>query len=341
MAKQKGRDREVEVAAAADSKSEAASVKSPGADSQVEKAHARDWSVIVQRWLAYPPKSHPGDVLAAEFADFQGLSEAARACKAAHIRGEPEYRHPLSGLHQEIVEHGLLYIAKAANVVGCCEVQNATHPTWSISIGYQAALLGLEGVLRLLGLCTVEVDNITVIIDLWAQPPSTLPRRLQESYVLGEAPRFLWSGKIDHFHRWALLQRVLRVVEDAPVPREISSALMSIHQKKFARQRNDLHYRVNWPFADLLMHVSMPHLPTFADLNDLQNSLSPLDERFGIALAFAVLCAGLLLLRDLSNASPAFGLHYQAILQTLNASQHPFFQSFYPAVQAELAARAP
>jgi hypothetical protein len=318
--------------------------KPPSAETQIEKLIMRDWQEIRGEWLKYPPKAPPGTRPEFELAEFTGLNEVASRAKTAE-KGIQSVR--LVGLHQAFIEDALFSVCRAANVIGCGEIQSNAHPTWSLAVAYQGSLFALDAVLKFLGVCTLQVENTSLVVDIWPAPREKLSKKELANFQLGEEPLFLWSGKFDHYHRWALLKRVLATLRPAtsPLPRDITRGLLSIDDKKFARQRNDLHYRVVWPFEDILTHLKLPELSTFPDMSSLKSALEATDNeqndsgeinRFGMALAFTMFYISLLLLEDLAKGSVAYEQYFNAILSTLNQSQHPFFESFYSRINIEV-----
>jgi hypothetical protein len=297
------------------------------AESQIQRIRKRDWRDIRSAWLNFPPIWDGKTGAEMELNEFIALEDVHSSLNEQH-----ELRKSITGLHSLVVEDALMSLFKAANIIGCCERQNSGHPTWSLAIAYQGALFALEAALKLFGICVVEIKNMTIIMDMWAAPSEGLSKTQLGRFKLGEEILFLKSENFNHYDKWALLKRVLNIIEHEPIPDDLFKTLVNIDERRFAKQRNHLHYRSVWYFDDLTILLEKPEIATFNDMRSLLDSLDPDTDNFSIALAFAAMSVCLFLLKDLASISPSFDKYFQLLETTLNSNQHPFFSDMFSQV---------
>ncbi len=131
---------------------------------------------------------------------------------------------------------------QAANVLVASQSQvTGGLPTWSIATAYQSAFFSMEAMLLMLGVAVVEVNNKTLVFDIWPEVESSLSKKLKAQYKLGSEIQFVHHSRLEHHHRWAILKRVLRTLSNSPIAGAVINAINEIDDKEFARQRNRLH----------------------------------------------------------------------------------------------------
>jgi hypothetical protein len=270
---------------------------------KLKRLGQRDWDEVKSAWLAplsqltFSKAGLPPD---AALSDFYDLGEVA-----GRIPQDGEYRENITGLRAAVLHEGVYLLHKAANVlVGSHTQVVGGLPTWSVATAYQSAFFSMEAIFRLLGVAVVEVNNKTFMLDVWPEAEKTASKRAKALYKLGDEMQFVSHKRIDHYHRWALLKRALRMLTNSPIRGEIINALDAIDDKDFARQRNMLHYSNIWLFDDLHTFYSPLSYCRFNATPPLVQRLDPGHQDFTVVLATILLSSAASLLAALGQSAP-------------------------------------
>lgn len=134
----------------------------------------------------------------------------------------------------------------------------------------------------------VEDQGKEYLIDCWPEPEQGLSKKAIQSYILGSELVISRHERIQHYQRWELFQRVLRMTVNHGWPDQLVAALLALDHRDFARQQNDLHYELGWISDDLHAYVSpMEFRPN--DVAELVAKLKPGVIDFSVTLGCAVL----------------------------------------------------
>lgn len=270
---------------------------------KVKRLSHRDWSELASAWLphiaqlSFPqPGQRPDEPLSALYS----LQEIS-----VRVPPDGEIRAEIQGLRSALLHEGIFLLHKAANVlvVSQDQVLGGT-PTWSVATAYQSAFFSMEAMLMLLGVAVVEVNDRTLQIDVWPTVESAASRKAKASYRLGLEAQYVRHKRIDHHHRWAILKRILRTLENSPIRGEVLNAIESIDDKHFARQRNKLHYSNGWTFDDLHTYFSPLSYCRFQAEPPLLARLDSENEDFTVVLATVLFSSAASLLASLGSLAP-------------------------------------
>lgn len=276
-------------------------------DTQTKRISARDWNDIFPNWINASAELSidvPGQAPDETLADLFTLETAF---KSVPLHGEARLAVP--GLPPTALHEAIFLLHKAANVLTSAQQGMAKGlPTWSIPTAYQSAFFSMEAVLLLLGVSVVEIDNKTMIVDLWPDVEPRASKKVKASYKIGAEAHFLHVTRVEHYHRWAILKRVLRMLVNAPISGALINALEDVDDKAFARQRNRLQYRTSWVFADLHAYSSSVQYCRFELAPPFFDRLDPASDDFSMALAMALLFSGVALLTPVADIATVVAL---------------------------------
>lgn len=271
---------------------------------KLKRLSSRDWNAVRPAWLPHVAQlslHSPGQRPSDDLADFHLLSPLA-----AKVTKDGETRENLIGFRAAVLHEGVFLLHKAANVLVASQqqVQNGL-PTWSIPTAYQSAFFSMEALLLLLGVVILEVENKTMHIDVWPEVAKDATSREKREYELGQECQIVRHDRIEHYHRWAILKRVLRTLVNSPVPAAVINGLQSVDDKDFARQRNDLHYSTTWKFDDMHVFMSPLEFCRFQLGAGPLECMDPAGPNFTAALAMTLLSGASSLLGSLGAISPS------------------------------------
>ncbi|MEK7919215.1 hypothetical protein AAB988_16405 [Burkholderia contaminans] len=215
-------------------------------ETKVDRIQRRELNSVLRGWLAHvpeiqPPGSPPREGIAAISAIDELLPRVPKT---------GDMIEPVTG-GRGVVLHEAFYLAhKAIHVELLCaeSVTNGLH-TWAIVDAYQASLFALGSIFCFLGLTIERSDNDFVLIDVWGSESSATNNNIQT-----ERYHFLRFKTLDHFHKWAILKRLIRTLDsDTPLVRLLREAIDGQDDKQFARHRNTVNYDSSgWLAEDLL-----------------------------------------------------------------------------------------
>jgi hypothetical protein len=299
---------------------------------EVKRLARRDWETIRNLWLDEVGKLNQGQPgVAPEFPaeDVVGMRELV---EAVH-KNVGEQRVELSRFNAPLLHQGLFLLHKAGNVLTAAHDQACTGlPTWSLSTAYQAGLFALDAVLHLMGVAFVNYDpRRQFLVDVWPGPSSGLSKRALASYKDGQEINVIpLSSSVQHFHRWAVLQRLLNTTRGLPIPSDIKEAFLSLQDRAFADQRNDLHYSHTWTFDDIHKYTDCPELVDFDTLAKLLAGLGPKSAQFSLVLGTATFFLASQMLKSLASEAPFFEAEYSLLVESCSSPRlklRPTFES--------------
>lgn len=194
----------------------------------------------------------------------------------------------------------LLHKAAHVELLCARHMQHGRY-TWAVSDAYQASLFALSSFLALNGIIFTRNNNDHLIVDAWlpapevvvpVHTPQTKPKRVLKSWQEEREADFqaeedslsaikltddsnagdptlpnlhachiLKFKKLDHFHKWAVLKRVVRSIQGDKTKalRTLRDVLNGKDDKQFAAYRNTLHYQSDgWIYSDLLNDLEQP-----------------------------------------------------------------------------------
>lgn len=302
---------------------------------KLKRLSERDWEDVKTAWLlplsklAFPKAGHPPDAV---LADFYGLDQIA-----VSIPKDAEYRGNVDGLRAAVLHEGVFLLHKAANVlVGSHAQVVGGLPTWSVATAYQSAFFSMEAIFRLLGLAIVEVNNKTFMLDVWPEVERSASKKAKALYRLGDEMQFVCHNRIDHYHRWALLKRALRMLKNSPIRGEIINAIDAIDERDFAKQRNMLHYSNGWIFEDLHSFYSPLSYCRFSGSPPLVQRLDSEHPDFSVVLATVLLSSAASLLSSLGQSAPIMKIEWQLLNEACNNQRLSLRTEYESSMQVSL-----
>lgn len=273
-------------------------------DRRIKSVSRRDWHHVRQSLLSdvalyYTASGRPPASALCEMPGFAELTGRAE-------RDGPPIRGDIRFFRGAMLHEGVFLLHKSANVLCACHDQAVGGlPSWSAATGYQAALFAAEATMRMLGVAGgVEDQGREYLFDVWPEAEKGISKKAAQSYVVGSELVVSRHERIQHYQRWELFQRVLRMTANHGWPDSLVAALLALDHKDFARQRNDLHYELGWIFDDLHAYVSPVGMFRPGNVSEMVGKLKPGVPDFSVALGCAVFALGSTLLRDLAALAP-------------------------------------
>lgn len=270
----------------------------------LKRVRERDWHEVRRAWLSEAARLNldpPGKPPDAELVDHVPLVAALNFPKH-----DVEHRVDVVGLRPAMLHEAIFLLHKAGNVLVAAHDQAVGGcATWSLATSYQAGLFAAEAMLKLLGVAIVSTEQRHFVVDVWPPPEKGLKGKALQGYTLGSEVHLIrLSSSVSHFHRWALLQRALRMASNLPFDRDVVQVLIDMEDRDFAAQRNTLHYATGWAYSDLHAYIGMPGEFSPTSKASLLASLEAGESSFGMALGTTIFLFGLRLLQDLAELAP-------------------------------------
>lgn len=302
---------------------------------KIKRLAHRDWGDIRVKWLGYlpdfdPPGSPPEEPLS----NFMALGEIAQ-----QIPENGEYRDEIPGLREAIFREGVFLLHKAAHVIGACQIHlEKGMPSWALSGGYHGAFFAAKAIVGLLGVSFPEIENKTILIDVWPDLPKLSARRRGRGEKPPNEMNFIKLPKLQHYHIWQILQRLLRTMNTTLWEDHLISSLDNIPHKEFARQRNMLHYNnCSWIFHDLHAYLLDESFKQKL-ISVTENMLKPQREGFSVVLGFVLLLFGYLLFKDVASSAPILQDEFGILEEWLSLDCNIMYKEFSSQIEAWLAA---
>jgi len=281
----------------------------------IKRVRERDWRAVQTAWLDEVGKlvlDPPGRAPDGELRESPTLISAL-----GFPNDKSEHRADVVGLRASMLHEGLYLLHKAGSVLVSAHDQATSGcATWSLATSYQAGLFAAEAILHFLGVSIVSLESRHFIVDAWPPAEKSISKTQLKKYKLGSEVHLIrLSSSVNHFHRWALLQRVLNTCSNLPFDKSIVQAICDLEDKDFAAQRNDLHYATSWCFSDLHGYVNTPSEFLPVDRSRLLNCLEVGSQAFGFALGTTLFLLGLKLLTELAVEVPQIEAERNLLLQ--------------------------
>lgn len=294
---------------------------------KLKRLSHRDWLIVNPEWLPHiaqltitSPGLPPNEVIS----DFYALGEIS-----PQVPQDGEYRANLTGFRAALLHEAIYLLHKAANVLVASQQQvRGGLPTWSIATAYQSSFFSKEALLMLLGVAFVEVNNKTLLLDIWPEPEKSATKKAKALYKVGSEIQYVHHSRIEHHHRWAVLKRVLRTLRNSPINGKIINAIDDIDDKKFARQRNDLHYSNAWYFKDMHSFFSPISYCRFQKDSELVDRLDPDNQDFTVVLAMILFSCASSLLSSLSTLAPLIAAEYELLNHASSYARMPLREEY-------------
>ena len=218
---------------------------------KVERLNSRDFTTIMQGWLSHPPTiSSPGAPPSEPLESISTLSDSF------HLAGATgDHTGIFSGARPAVLHQAFFWAHKAVHAqIACARNLSAGRQTWAVIDAYQSSLFALASVLAFLGIVEARDRSQHITIDVWA--PCETPRPKSKGILLTPPENYQlirWQS-LDHFHKWAILKRVLRTLKiQSPLIHQLSNSLEGVNDRELASHRNKVHYSVEgWLTGDLL-----------------------------------------------------------------------------------------
>lgn len=214
---------------------------------KVAQLSGRDYEKIKAGWLAHIPEiSPPGSPPNSTVGDIASIAEAMSRVGAAGSLSEPH-----SGARPAVLNEAFYLAHKAIHVAAICSAAiKRGNPTWSAVDAYQASLFALGSVMAFLGLVVDRDANDFMVVDVWTSVEAGSTKR----YPTEEKYHFVRFKSLDHFHKWAILKRVLVTLKSkSKLANLLCASISELDDKAFSRHRNTVHYDSGgWLARDLL-----------------------------------------------------------------------------------------
>lgn len=283
---------------------------------EIKRLARRDWPTIRNLWLEAVGKLnfvHAG--VAPEFPaeEVVGMRDLVEAVGA----NAGEQRVTLSSFNAPLLHQGIFLLHKAGNVLTAAHDQAcAGLPTWSLATAYQAGLFALDSILHLMGVAFVNYSpRRQFLVDIWPGPSAGLSKRALAAYTDGKEINVIpMSASVQHFHRWAALQRLLNTTHELPITTEIRDAFLNLGDRAFAEQRNALHYSHTWTFDDIHTYTDSPELVDFDTLAKLLGGLDARSDQFSLVLGTATFFLASQMLKSLAAEAPLLEAEYSLLV---------------------------
>lgn len=219
---------------------------------KIGRLHARDQETITAGWLAHIPEIEPPGCRPSE-----GVSSIASISDVfPTVLESSSVVVDLTGARPVVLHEAFYLLHKAIHVqISCANAVNRGFHTWAVVDAYQSSLFALAGVLAFLGL-TIERDgNSYIVIDVWAKPDSA--SRVALLSGTSESYHFIRFKALDHFHKWAMLKRILATLKNkSRLATRLEAAIRNVDDRRFSMHRNSVHYEsAGWIASDLFSAV--------------------------------------------------------------------------------------
>lgn len=224
---------------------------------KVERLHSKTYTQIKNGWLSHIPQiGTPGSP------PREGLDSIdALVSLFPRVKRQGDIVERISGARPSVLHEALYWAHKAVHVeISCAEAIVAGRHTWAIVDAYQASLFALASILAFLGFSVARHDNNFILIDVWANNPSSNNKKLLLDIVSDETYQLIRFQTFGHFHKWAILKRVLRTLKIDAGHEGLSKLVVLINDglkphddKSFALHRNSVNYQSKvWLSNDLI-----------------------------------------------------------------------------------------
>lgn len=303
--------------------------KWPNWERKVEKLCKRDYDSLKAGWLAHIPTIDPiGNPPQGGLGSIQTVREIF-----SQVKRTGDCKAALSGARPAVLHEAIYLAHKAVHVQKCCAdaVHSGRH-TWAIVDAYQGSLFALGSILAFLGITVVRDKNDFMLIDVWSEDVQPQKKRSSQINVPHETYQFIRFQKLDHFHKWAILKRVLRTfTAKSQLVQLLSEVLNDLDDKSFAKHRNSVHYESNcWLSNDLLVSDLHGPVKPAQSSTDLFNDIYSGNPVGTIYLMCALVEVACMFLSDLkTNSISEETRHLDSRLQSLRTLTNFDWKTLY------------
>lgn len=292
--------------------------KTPEINNRLLKKHLleRYWGEIREIWTdSLPSIDRIEDPPAEAVDDHIPLVETVRAASPLN---EPLHDLDVPGLRSIALHESCFLALKAWHVAGTVNLQlNEGYSTWPLSDAFQASLFAAKSLMRLVGVLTVEVDNKSLLIDLFARASGRTGSRKASKVNLSSPASITLvpCRRVENRHHWQILARLSRVtIIDSPNLDALLANLGRLDPTDVGQQRNRLLYRSNqWFFDDILGPASHT---VFANTSLGELTYSGPKTDFSIRLLITLLHTTTELFRSLGNEAPTIRPYAEHLADT-------------------------
>lgn len=271
------------------------------------------------RWFRHipdltEPGAPPEDALSANPEIEIAVSKASRDDPAPIVSVDV---HPGRHLFHETV----FTVHKAVRVFCLAASQvEVGSVTWSISTGYQAAILAARGLIGLCGVAYVPVPS-GCLVDVFPGAPKGQRGNKGKAHDIDGSIQVISVGHVGNQEWWKIYQRILRTSRFPCWRYPVDERLKRLDGKRWGRHRNELHYGAPWYYGDLLSNTIDPGFGAYTEENvrtELVDRLTAPEGSDGTLLLAEVLLGNTLsMLSDLAADVPIVRREYATMLQTI------------------------
>jgi hypothetical protein len=229
-------------------------------------------------------------------------------------------RFDLPAVPVALFQEGLRLAHKALHVLGCAE----THAdrglrSWSLCSAYQASLFAGKSLLAFCGLGLAEISSKTLVVDVFPGP-------VERSTDYTDISIGFVAYRLDHKDVWEVIQRLLGVTVCEVWPKDAVDKLKTIEEKRFAKQRNDIHYKNQyWPLPDL---YDFDTTDPFGIIKYWHVSSGDLDfdrPDISLVISYYFVRMTLALIQDLGRLSAKLRAEVDLFEKCIVAARHPYY----------------
>lgn len=269
----------------------------------------------------------------------QGLEsnpQLIQACKDS-LNDEKEstnknHFYTIEGIQSHILQESIVLTYKGLNFLNGIglNLQNGMQ-TLPLINSYQSSFFIAKGLLAILGVSIIRVENKDFIINLLPNYSKKVnkseKKRRREDFEL----RIIPIKQIQHFELWELLQKVLNNLKfkSDQFNDQVSKYISSLDKKVFAKQRNENIYFSNyWSFEDLKNQCSKLDKFIKKVIGEDQIELSTTSEYFTFSITYLLLRLPLTIFEELANYIPSFNQEYEKFNNLIISESNILYKEF-------------
>lgn len=224
--------------------------KWPTWENKVSRLQQKNLDELLKGWLDHVPNYHnAGEPPTGGVSEIDTVSQAF-----SRVQRDGDLIEPLEGIRPAVLHEAVYLAHKAVHVeLSCIDLIEKGRHTWAAVDAYQSSLFAIASISAFLGISIDRDGNDFILIDIWSAPPAA-KKKAKIHLGTEEYCQFLRFSDLGHYHKWAILQRLIRTLKtESPLIKLLSSAIQNINEREFALFRNKVHYNTStWLFDDLL-----------------------------------------------------------------------------------------
>jgi hypothetical protein len=299
--------------------------KRPNFERALDRLSDRNWAQIRTLWVPHLPTiTPPGGAPAISIGMLPALLPIAKK-----VPNDSELRDRVDGLSTAIFREGVFLLHKSSRVLAGAQIHIKNGlPSWSLTSGYHGALYAANALLRFLGVSAFQVENRSILIDVWPGPQKGMKQQLRDRYQRGLETQFVTAtyGQLDQHQWWEIFQAIINSANVALWDQAIIEALLALDSRAFGRQRNGLIYRPEyWPFGDLFESQEIDGFGIRKAGRFNQDDISLQKDDFSLVIGFVLLRFAVTLIEDIMQLSPVLGNETKLLQKCLAADSHSIF----------------